>query len=100
MTKNTKIIAIAGGVLILALVLFSALTKGGCGATFDVWGGLLGCSSEAKKGEAASSRNFCARNPDAPECKGNKSGGDEEENIEEDLEEPEGEPPAREVADD
>lgn len=99
MSKNTKIIAIAGGVLILALVLFSALTKGGCGATFDVWGGLLGCSSKSEKAKPGSSRNFCAQNPDDPKCKGTKGGG-EEGDVEDEGEEPKGDAPAREAADD
>lgn len=84
MSKNTKIIAIIGGVLILALVLFSALTEGGCGATIDVWKGMLGCSSkEAASEGGASSRNTVQ-----------KEEGKTEEKADE-ADEPEAEEPAK-----
>jgi hypothetical protein len=91
MSKNTKIIAAVGGVLIIAFVLVSALTKGGCGGAMDVWSGMLGCGGKTEKAAAggASSRNFCVRNPDHPSCK--KGGGEAEEDP---IEEEGGDAPA------
>ena len=74
MSKQTKLIAAIGGGLILILIIFSAVTKGGCGGALDVWGGYLGCSSKKKGAKAKSSRNFCTQNPNHEACKG-KSGG-------------------------
>ncbi len=69
MSKNTKIIAISGGALILAFILVSAFTKGGCSGAIDVWKGMLGC--QAKKtatNKKGNSRDFCVQHPKDPGC--------------------------------
>ncbi len=76
MSKNTKIIAIIGGVLILGLVLFSALTEGGCGETFNVWRGILGCK---KSGAPAATRDT----PKKEEAKPAETADDEGEEADE-----------------
>lgn len=75
MSKNTKIIAIAGGVLILALILFSALTEGGCGETVNVWRGILGC----KKGAPAATEE----KPKKEEAKPAETADDESDEADE-----------------
>jgi hypothetical protein len=77
MSKNMKIVAIVGAVLIVGFIIMSAVTKGGCGGAMDVWGGMLGCQSEAEKGKGASSRDFCVQNPDDPRCKQTEGEGEE-----------------------
>lgn len=71
MSKNTKIIAAVGGGLIVVLILYSALTKGGCGGALDVYKGWFGCSAK-KSEQKKSSRNLCVQNPNDPRCKAKK----------------------------
>jgi len=69
MSKNTKIIAIAGGVLILAFILMSAFTKGGCSGAIDVWKGMLGCQANKKATKKkGNSRDFCVQHPEDSRC--------------------------------
>lgn len=88
MSKNTKIIAIVGGVLIIVLVLYSALSKGGCSGAIDAWKGVLGCQSKKKvSNKKGHSRDFCVQHPNDPACKANttKKAGDDEADDEEEA---------------
>ncbi len=80
MSKNTKIIAIVGAVLIVILVLYSAFTKGGCSGAIDAWKGVLGCQTKKKATKKKGhSRDFCVQHPNDKACqaKTSQKGGDE-----------------------